>query len=253
MAHVAGHDINYISIAGALGAIARKGERPLFPLNLVGDYGGGGMLLAFGVVCGAARGARVRRGPGRRRRDGRRRRAADDADPRPARGAARGRTSPARTSSTPARTSTRSTRPPTAATSPSARSSRSSTPSCSAARARAPEDSRSATCERWPEFKERFAAIFETRTRAEWAELLEGEEACATAVYGLAEAPRSTRTTTRAGRSSRSTASSSPPPRRASAARRARPGPAHRARPRGLGYRLGGRASRRCRPGPAGW
>ena len=48
---VAGHDINYISIAGALGAIAREGERPLFPLNLVGDYGGGGMLLAFGVVC----------------------------------------------------------------------------------------------------------------------------------------------------------------------------------------------------------
>jgi len=51
MADVAGHDINYISIAGALGAIAREGERPLFPLNLVGDYGGGGMLLAFGVVC----------------------------------------------------------------------------------------------------------------------------------------------------------------------------------------------------------
>jgi alpha-methylacyl-CoA racemase len=51
MASVAGHDINYISIAGALGAIARSGERPLFPLNLLGDYGGGGMLLAFGVVC----------------------------------------------------------------------------------------------------------------------------------------------------------------------------------------------------------
>jgi alpha-methylacyl-CoA racemase len=51
MADVAGHDINYISIAGALGAFAREGERPLFPLNLVGDYGGGGMLLAFGVVC----------------------------------------------------------------------------------------------------------------------------------------------------------------------------------------------------------
>jgi len=48
---VAGHDINYISIAGVLGAIARHGERPLFPLNLIGDYGGGGMLLAFGVVC----------------------------------------------------------------------------------------------------------------------------------------------------------------------------------------------------------
>jgi alpha-methylacyl-CoA racemase len=52
MSQVAGHDINYISIAGALGAMARRGERPLFPLNLVGDYGGGGMFLAFGVVCG---------------------------------------------------------------------------------------------------------------------------------------------------------------------------------------------------------
>ncbi|WP_166354900.1 CaiB/BaiF CoA transferase family protein [Phytoactinopolyspora limicola] len=47
----AGHDINYISVAGVLGAIRRHGERPLFPLNLVGDFGGGGMILAFGVVC----------------------------------------------------------------------------------------------------------------------------------------------------------------------------------------------------------
>jgi alpha-methylacyl-CoA racemase len=52
LALVPGHDVNYISIAGALGAIARQGERPLFPLNLLGDYGGGGMLLAFGLVCG---------------------------------------------------------------------------------------------------------------------------------------------------------------------------------------------------------
>ena len=52
LAHVAGHDINYISLTGALDAIGRQGERPLFPLNLVGDYGGGGMLLAFGMVCG---------------------------------------------------------------------------------------------------------------------------------------------------------------------------------------------------------
>ncbi len=48
---VAGHDINYISIAGALGGIARAGERPLFPMNLLGDFGGGGMLLAFGVLA----------------------------------------------------------------------------------------------------------------------------------------------------------------------------------------------------------
>ena len=51
LSSVAGHDINYISIAGVLGAMKRTGERPLFPLNLVGDFGGGGMLLAFGVVA----------------------------------------------------------------------------------------------------------------------------------------------------------------------------------------------------------
>ncbi|MEM7077779.1 MAG: CaiB/BaiF CoA-transferase family protein [Pseudomonadota bacterium] len=52
MANAAGHDINYISLAGALHAIGRPGERPVPPLNLVGDFGGGGMLLAFGLVCG---------------------------------------------------------------------------------------------------------------------------------------------------------------------------------------------------------
>ena len=51
MAQAAGHDINYIALSGALHAIGRAGERPVPPLNLVGDFGGGGMLLAFGMVC----------------------------------------------------------------------------------------------------------------------------------------------------------------------------------------------------------
>ncbi len=50
LAHVAGHDINYLSIAGALGAIGRAGEPPTPPLNLVADFGGGGMLLALGIA-----------------------------------------------------------------------------------------------------------------------------------------------------------------------------------------------------------
>ena len=48
----AGHDINYIALAGVLGAIGRAGQAPVPPLNLVGDFGGGGMLLAFGIACG---------------------------------------------------------------------------------------------------------------------------------------------------------------------------------------------------------
>jgi alpha-methylacyl-CoA racemase len=51
LAHAAGHDINYISLAGALAHFGRVGAPPTPPLNMVGDYGGGGMFLAFGVVC----------------------------------------------------------------------------------------------------------------------------------------------------------------------------------------------------------
>ena len=47
----AGHDINYIALSGALHAVGRAGEKPLPPLNLVGDFGGGGMMLAFGMVA----------------------------------------------------------------------------------------------------------------------------------------------------------------------------------------------------------
>ncbi len=51
LAQAAGHDINYIALAGALDSIGRRGEPPVPPLNLVGDFGGGGMFLAFGVVA----------------------------------------------------------------------------------------------------------------------------------------------------------------------------------------------------------
>ena len=50
-AQAAGHDINYIALAGALDSMGRQGEAPVPPLNLVGDFGGGGMYLAFGMVC----------------------------------------------------------------------------------------------------------------------------------------------------------------------------------------------------------
>ncbi|HTP14218.1 MAG TPA: CaiB/BaiF CoA-transferase family protein [Streptosporangiaceae bacterium] len=51
LARAAGHDIDYIAVAGALEPIGRAGQRPVLPLNLVGDFGGGGMLLAVGVLA----------------------------------------------------------------------------------------------------------------------------------------------------------------------------------------------------------
>ncbi|MBM7459587.1 CaiB/BaiF CoA transferase family protein [Rhodococcus coprophilus] len=51
LANAAGHDINYISLTGVLHAIGREGERPVPPLNMVGDFGGGSMFLVFGILA----------------------------------------------------------------------------------------------------------------------------------------------------------------------------------------------------------
>jgi alpha-methylacyl-CoA racemase len=48
----AGHDINYLALSGAMHNLGRRGEKPAIPLNFIADYGGGGMFLAFGLVCG---------------------------------------------------------------------------------------------------------------------------------------------------------------------------------------------------------
>lgn len=52
LAHAAGHDLNYVALTGALHAMGRKGERPPVPLNLIGDFGGGALYLAFGILAG---------------------------------------------------------------------------------------------------------------------------------------------------------------------------------------------------------
>jgi alpha-methylacyl-CoA racemase len=62
MASMAGHDINYIALGGALWSLGRAGELPVPPLNLVGDFGGGGMLLAFGMVSALLEAARSGQG-----------------------------------------------------------------------------------------------------------------------------------------------------------------------------------------------
>jgi alpha-methylacyl-CoA racemase len=62
LANAAGHDINYIALTGALHAIGRPGEPPVVPLNYIGDFGGGAMMLAFGVVCAVLEASRSGRG-----------------------------------------------------------------------------------------------------------------------------------------------------------------------------------------------
>ena len=52
LSQAAGHDINYIALSGALNTIGRRGEAPVPPLNLIGDFGGGALYLAFGLVAG---------------------------------------------------------------------------------------------------------------------------------------------------------------------------------------------------------
>jgi alpha-methylacyl-CoA racemase len=58
----AGHDINYLGLSGVLGAVGPAGDRPYPPLNLMADFGGGGLLAAFGIVCALADRARTGKG-----------------------------------------------------------------------------------------------------------------------------------------------------------------------------------------------
>ncbi len=62
LAHAAGHDPNYIALTGALHAIGHEGGPPVLPLNLIGDFGGGGMLLAFGLVSALLEASRSGKG-----------------------------------------------------------------------------------------------------------------------------------------------------------------------------------------------
>ena len=189
LASVAGHDINYLSIAGALGAIARRGERPLFPLNLLGDYGGGGMLLAFGVVCGIIE----------------------------ARSSGKGQVVDAAMVDGSALLTTIfhglramgvwNDEPGTNILDSGAHfyevyeTSDGGHIAVGALEPQFyaellsligvdPNDAPQWNTERWPELKERFAEIFRSRTRAEWEAVLESADACATPVLGLAEAPK---------------------------------------------------------------
>src|SRR4051812_16992197 len=187
MSSVAGHDINYIALSGALGAMARQGERPLFPLNLVGDFGGGGLLLAFGIVCALQEAASSGVG--------------QVVDAAMVEGAAL-----LTTLMHGLRQAGQWTDEPGTNLLDSGAhfyevyecgdgafvAVGALEPQFYAELLRildvSPDEFPQWDRSRWPEFKARFAAIFRTRPRDEWAERFESAEACTTAVYGMFEA-----------------------------------------------------------------
>ncbi|MCB0877227.1 MAG: CoA transferase [Solirubrobacterales bacterium] len=189
MAPVAGHDINYISLSGALGSIARQGERPLFPLNLVGDFGGGGMLLALGVLAAVIEARESGRG--------------QVVDASMVEGASVMMT----LMHAMREIGMWSDEPGTNLLDSGAHFYE--VYECAdggfiAVGALEPQfyakllelmgldpgEFPQMDRSRWPELKQRFAEVFRTKARDEWAAILEPEEACATPVLGMGEAPR---------------------------------------------------------------
>jgi alpha-methylacyl-CoA racemase len=184
----AGHDINYISVAGVLGAIAREGGRPLAPLNLVGDFGGGGMLLALGVVSALLHARATGEG--------------QVVDVAMVDGAAllatmiQGLRQAGMWSDTAGTNLLDSGAPfyDTYATSDGGHMAVGALEPQFHARllellgipaAEMVQWDRAA----WPEHRRRLTAAFASRTRDEWVAVFEGEDACVTAVLGLAEGP----------------------------------------------------------------
>lgn len=189
LAPVAGHDINYISIAGALGPVARAGERPLFPLNMVGDYGGGAMFLIFGVLAGIIEAQRSGQG--------------QVVDAAMVDGASLltammyGMRAAGAWSDEPGTNLLDSGAHfyevyetadgkyfAVGALEPQFYARLLELLELD------PEENPQWGPDRWPEVKERFTELFKTKTRDEWTELLEKEEACATPILGFGDASK---------------------------------------------------------------
>ncbi|QJY46841.1 CaiB/BaiF CoA transferase family protein [Pseudonocardia broussonetiae] len=188
-AREAGHDINYLALTGALRSIARRGEAPVPPLNLVGDYGGGGMLLAFGVLAALLE----------RRTSGR----GQVVDAAMVDGVSLlmtgiwSRAAQGRWSGEPGTNDIDSGAPfyDVYATADGGYMAVGSIEPQFWARLLEGLDVDQGSLpaqwdrERWPETKQVLAARFARRTRAEWTEVFAGRDACVTPVLGLAEAP----------------------------------------------------------------
>ncbi len=190
LAQAAGHDINYISLSGALHAIGRRNEGPVPPLNLVGDFGGGGMMLAFGMVCALLEAARSGKG--------------QEIDCSMVEGASAlmamfyglqgiGQFSDSRGTHL---LDTGAHFYDTYETADGKYISIGSIETQFYALLKQKlnldeaEFGEQMNPARWPQQKEKIAAIFRTRTRDQWCELLEGSDVCFAPVLGLAEAPQ---------------------------------------------------------------
>jgi alpha-methylacyl-CoA racemase len=188
LSSVAGHDINYISISGVLGAIRRRGERPLAPLSLVGDFGGGGMLLAFGIACallearssgqGQVVDAAMVEGSALLATATYALRGQGLWDGEPGANAIDSGSHWYETYET-----ADGEHIAVGALEPQFYARLLELIGLDAGEV--PQWDRA----RWPELKERMAAVFRTRTRAQWSEILEQADACATPVLSLDEAP----------------------------------------------------------------
>lgn len=189
LAHAAGHDLNYIALSGMLHAMGRADSPPSPPLNLVGDFGGGAMMLAFGVVCAALEARTSGKGQvvdaamtdgsallgammyGLRAfgswHDQREANMLDGGAPfydtyacRDGKYLSVGAIEPQFYAQL-----------------------------LALAGASDPEFTQQWSQSRWPQLKDKFAALFATRTRDDWCALLEGTDACVAPVLDMAEAP----------------------------------------------------------------
>jgi alpha-methylacyl-CoA racemase len=197
-APTAGHDINYIALAGALHPIGRHGERPVPPLNLIGDFGGGGMLVALGICAALVEAGRSGRG--------------QVIDAAMVDGAALLTTMIHGFLAMGMWTDERGSNSldgaahyyDTYETSDGRYVSVGSIePQFYAELLRLtgltddPDFAQPADRSQWGALKERLAAVFKTRTRAEWCELMEGTDVCFAPVLSLTEAPRHPHNVTR--------------------------------------------------------
>ncbi|MEN3278714.1 MAG: alpha-methylacyl-CoA racemase, partial [Massilia sp.] len=190
LAHAAGHDLNYIALSGMLHAMGRADSPPSPPLNLVGDFGGGAMMLAFGVVCAALEAKNSGKG--------------QVVDAAMTDGAA---LLGAMMYGLRARGSWRDARE---ANMLDGGAPFYDTYACADGRfvsigaiepqfyakllalagATDPAFEARNDAVRWPSLKQKFAALFATRSRDEWCALLEGTDACFAPVLDMEEAPR---------------------------------------------------------------